>query len=98
MEMNLVLRFHLDDPATGRTRRFTKNVLAQAPHVPRVGEAIRVPGRSMIHHLGARRVEEVIYTLEDEVILELRLDGLGNAVDPQVETLVDAGFEEITEA
>lgn len=52
----------------------------------------------MIHHLGARRVEEVIYTLEDEVILELRLDGLGNAVDPQVETLVDAGFEEITEA
>jgi hypothetical protein len=97
MEMNLVLRFHIDDPASGSMRRFTKKVLARAPHVPRVGEHVRVPGATTAQHLGARCVDQVIYTLEDEVILQLSLDGLTNPVDSQVKVLTDSGFIEISE-
>lgn len=95
MNLTLTFRMKIDDPASGTTRRFTKVVKGQAPHVPRIGESVLIPGAEPSKHLNARRVEEVIYPLDGTVILEFSLDGLYNNVEDQVKVLRSAGFNEI---
>lgn len=91
----MTLRFHIDDPAKGKTRRFAKSVNVEMPQVPRIGEAVIIPGLTPSTNLGARRVEEVIYAPNGTVILEFKLDGLSNDVEPQVNVLLVEGFREL---
>ncbi|MEJ2859499.1 MULTISPECIES: hypothetical protein [unclassified Saccharothrix] len=95
MELQLTLRFNIDDPASGTTRRFVKSVNVRMPHVPRIGEAVVIPGDTVGTNLGARRVEDVIYAPDGTVILDLRLDGLTNDVESQVTVLRAGGFREL---
>jgi hypothetical protein len=94
MKLKLILRLNIDDPANGTVRRFIKTVTGEAPHVPRVGEGVVIPG-GPLENLGARHVEEVIYPLDGSVILDFKLDGLTNDVQSQVNMLLAAGFEEV---
>lgn len=95
VKIALTIRFNIDDPTTSTVRRFCKKVEAELPHVPRIGEGLTLPGKDFTQYLGARRVEDVIYTLEGQVILDFKLDGFFNSVEDQVRMLVEAGYYEV---
>ncbi len=95
--MLVTYRFRIDDANAARTRRFTYQTRVPYPHAPRIGEAVMIPTNDQDHDLGARRVEDVIYTLDGGILLDFRLDGLVNDVDGQVETLLKAGYREVRE-
>ncbi|WP_143219282.1 hypothetical protein [Actinokineospora bangkokensis] len=95
MKIDMVLRIRLDDGRSGEVRWFTKQVQADVPHVPRVGEAVVLPGADGKTNLGARRVEEVMYPLNGQVHLDFRLDGVINDPEAQVAILRAAGYQEL---
>ncbi len=92
------LRVHIDDPREGRQRRFTKEVNADVPQVPRIGEAIVVPvGDGSAENLGAHRITDVIYDLHGRVFLDFQRDGLSLDPEHEIQQFRRAGFREISE-
>jgi hypothetical protein len=92
VQLEVTLQFRIDDPSTAERHIFSKKVNAQLAQVPRVGEAVVIPAERDGVTLNARRVSEVVYTLQGGVILTFDLDGLGNSVDEQAAVLRRAGF------
>lgn len=97
MDIPFILRFHVDDPATGTRRRFSKDVTFKAPHVPRIGERAVIPGVGRTN-LGGHKIVDIIYTPSGTVILDFELEGLLVSADQQKTVLEKAGFTEVADA
>ena len=94
MNLNVTIQFRIDDPETAEHYVFARTIAATLAQVPRVGEAVVIPADQPNSTLGARRVSEVIYTLDGGVVLTFDLDGLGNNVDEQARVLRSAGYSD----
>lgn len=97
MEIPFILRFTFDDPDGAKRRRFAKDVTMQAPHVPRIGERIVIPGTGRTN-LGAYEIADVIYTPTGKVILDFEVEGLLVSAEQQAQVLSSAGFHEVKDA
>lgn len=92
IELDLTIQFQIDDPETAEQHIFSRKISAKLAQVPRVGELVIIPGPDARSNLQARRVSEVIYSIDGQLVLTFELDGLGNDVDEQAKVLRSAGY------
>lgn len=95
--MRIIFQFSIDDPQSGKTRRFFREDDVRYPGVPRIGEAAFIPAADPNSNLGTRRIGDIIYRPNGAVVLDFELDGLINDARQQIEAMVRAGFMEGTD-
>ena len=89
--MQLTLEVRLEDGSQGKSRHFQRKVNRQYPSVPSTGDAMDY-GEGP--HQMVRRIHDVIYLSDGEVIVRSTSGEVNHDPEPQVQALRDLGFIE----
>ncbi len=89
--MQLILEVRLEDGSQGKTRHFQRMVNRPYPSVPSTGDAMDY-GEGP--HRMVRRINDVIYLSDGQVIVRSTSGEVNHDPAPQVQALGDLGFTE----
>jgi hypothetical protein len=92
MQVRLTIQFLIVNILTGEPQAFSRKFDADLVQVPRVGEAVIIPGADSGSHLGARRVDDVIYSIDGQLVLTFNPVELGKTNDERAKALRSAGY------